>query len=84
MFCLGLRKLSEEERIEQQDAVMRSKYFDPIENFPDRIDQLLAAINRVCHYSFCQLFECFILDLCQSEKGRSKIQRYFYLILIYA
>jgi hypothetical protein len=26
---------------------MRSEYFDSIENFPDRIDQLLDAINRV-------------------------------------
>jgi len=26
---------------------MRSKYCDPIENFPDKIDQLLDALNRV-------------------------------------
>jgi hypothetical protein len=26
---------------------MRSEYFDPIERFPDRIDQLLNALNRV-------------------------------------
>jgi hypothetical protein len=26
---------------------MRSKYFDPIEHFPDKIDQLLEALNRV-------------------------------------
>jgi hypothetical protein len=26
---------------------MRSQYFDPIEHFPDKIDQLLDAINRV-------------------------------------
>ncbi|CAF4388732.1 unnamed protein product, partial [Adineta steineri] len=25
---------------------MRSQYFDPIENFPDRMDQLLEALNR--------------------------------------
>jgi hypothetical protein len=27
---------------------MRSKYFDPIEHFPEKMDQLLDAINRVC------------------------------------
>jgi hypothetical protein len=26
---------------------MRSKYIDPIEYFPDKIDQLLEALNRV-------------------------------------
>jgi hypothetical protein len=26
---------------------MRSEYHDPIERFPDKIDQLLGAINRV-------------------------------------
>jgi len=26
---------------------MRSKYIDPIEHFPDKIDQLLDALNRV-------------------------------------
>jgi hypothetical protein len=29
---------------------MRSRYIDPIENFPNQIDQLLEALNRVC---FC-------------------------------
>jgi hypothetical protein len=45
---IGLKKPTEGEIREQQDARMRAQYFDPIENFPDRIDQLLAAINRVC------------------------------------
>jgi hypothetical protein len=27
---------------------MRSEYFDPIEHFPEKIDQLLNALNRVC------------------------------------
>ncbi len=26
----------------------RSEYFDPIEDFPKRVDQLLDVINRVC------------------------------------
>jgi len=45
---LGLKKASEEEIQEERDAVMRSEYFDPIERFPERIDQLLDALNRVC------------------------------------
>jgi hypothetical protein len=39
--------MSEEEIHEERDALMRSEYFDPIERFPDRIDQLLDALNRV-------------------------------------
>ncbi len=37
------------------DALMRQKYFDPIERFPDRIDQLLEAINRVSEYMSQQI-----------------------------
>jgi hypothetical protein len=48
LFFLGLRKLTEEEIFEERDALMRSEYFDPIELFPKRIDQLLDALNRVC------------------------------------
>jgi hypothetical protein len=28
--------------------IMRSEYFDPLERFRERMDQLLDAINRVC------------------------------------
>ena len=35
------------EMMEERDEQMRLKYYDPIENFPDKIDQLLAALNRV-------------------------------------
>jgi len=43
-----LKKPTEEEVQEQRDVIMRSEYFDPIERFPERMDQLLDAINRVC------------------------------------
>jgi hypothetical protein len=43
-----LKKPTEEEVQEQRDLIMRSEYFDPIERFPERMDQLLDAINRVC------------------------------------
>ncbi len=48
MDILGWKKQTEEEIYEARDALMRSEYFDPIERFPERIDQLLDAINRVC------------------------------------
>ena len=43
-----MKKLNEEEKHAQTDALMRSEYFDPIERFPDKVDQLLDALNRVC------------------------------------
>ncbi|CAF0785258.1 unnamed protein product [Adineta steineri] len=48
IFCpFSLKKLNQEEIQEERDCRMRSQYFDPIENFPDRIDQLLEAFNRI-------------------------------------
>ena len=41
---LGLRK---EEMMNEDDERLRLTYCDPIENFPDKIDQLLAALDRV-------------------------------------
>ena len=46
---LGLERATEEELRAAQDAAMRSKYRDPIEQFPDTMDDLLGAINRVSH-----------------------------------
>jgi hypothetical protein len=43
-----LKKASKTEIQAEQDSRMRSEYFDPIENFPDKIDQLLEAIDKVC------------------------------------
>ncbi|CAF4310238.1 unnamed protein product [Adineta steineri] len=45
---IGWKKVTEVEIQEQRDIRMRSQYFDPIERFPDRIDQLLDALNRIC------------------------------------
>lgn len=47
IFSVGLKKMSEWERYEEQDAVMRSQYYDPIERFPERIDRLLEILDRV-------------------------------------
>ncbi|CAF4251818.1 unnamed protein product, partial [Adineta steineri] len=35
------------EQFEKHDGQMRSKYFDLVEHFPDKIDQLLNALNRI-------------------------------------
>ena len=48
---VGLRKPTPEEIHEEYDARMRQEYFDPIERFPERIDQLLDVINRVGVFS---------------------------------
>ena len=50
-ILLGLRKATAEEIHEEYDARMRQEYFDPIEHFPERMDQLLNAINRVCSHT---------------------------------
>jgi hypothetical protein len=42
-----LKKLNELEILEARDVQMRLQYMDPIENFPNKIDQLLDALNRV-------------------------------------
>ena len=51
-IILGWRKPTPAELYQQYDAQMRQEYFDPIERFPERIDQLLDVINRVCLDSF--------------------------------
>ncbi len=45
---LGWKKATEEELVEERDALMRSEYFDPIERCPEKIDELFDALNRVC------------------------------------
>ena len=32
---------------EERDKRMRSEYYDPIERFPEKVGQLLEAINQV-------------------------------------
>jgi hypothetical protein len=36
----------------ERDEEMRVKYHDPIERFPDKIDQLFDALDRVCSFIF--------------------------------
>jgi hypothetical protein len=44
---LGVGKSVELDRLIERDERMRSQYVDPIENFPDKIDELFDALNRV-------------------------------------
>lgn len=46
-FSKGWKKPSAEEIYEEQDKRMREEYRDLIEHFPEKIDQLLNALNRV-------------------------------------
>jgi hypothetical protein len=46
-LLLGIKKPKGWQLQEQLDARMRSEYHDPIERFPEKIDQLLEALNRV-------------------------------------
>ena len=48
LIILGFEKATEEVLQEERDAIMRSQYHDPIERFPEKIDELLDALNRVC------------------------------------
>jgi hypothetical protein len=49
-----LGRQSELEVLQERDEQMRGKYYNPIEHFPDKIDQLLDALNRVISFShFC-------------------------------
>ena len=44
---VGLKKLNEEELQEQYDTTMREKYKDPVEQFPEKIDELFTALAKV-------------------------------------
>ncbi len=56
---IGWKKATDEE----YNTLMREEYFDPIERFPEKIDQLLAAINRINEVLFHEIkyrsFICF-------------------------
>ncbi len=60
MIFLDWKKTTEEEWLEERDALMRSKYFDPIERCSEKIDQLFDAFNRVCEIFLVSFFSSFI------------------------
>ena len=48
--CLGLKSVTEAEIQAERDAQMHEEYHDPIERFPEKIDQLLFALNEVSSF----------------------------------
>ena len=44
---LGLGQLGELRRREDYDEKMRATYVDPVEQFPEKVDQLMMALDRV-------------------------------------
>jgi len=51
-LCLGLKNPDGSKIQEERDRRMRSEYHDPIERFPEKIDQLLEAIDQVSYHCF--------------------------------
>ncbi len=51
-FRRWIGKKSELEMLEERDEIMRNTYHDPIKHFPDKIDQLLNALNRVIAFFY--------------------------------
>jgi hypothetical protein len=50
---------------------MRTQYIDPIENFPNQIDRLLDALNRVLFHSLYYKFEISVyLDYMSQRTNR--------------
>lgn len=59
MIFLGLKKLTEEDLQEQNDSIMRSEYKDPVEQLPDKIDELFTALNTVIILNFFEIIYIF-------------------------
>ena len=59
-YFTGLKRLNQREKYEIYDAHMRQEYFQPVECFPDKIDQLFQALNQV---SFCLNFRLKLIFL---------------------
>jgi hypothetical protein len=75
LIILGLKKATEEEIQEQRDVIMRSQYFDPIERFPERIDQLLDALNRVCSTLIIFYLLLMIVKIYMTQRTRRSTMR---------
>jgi hypothetical protein len=60
--------------MEECDEKVRSRYYDPIENFPDKIDQLLEALNRVRSIDNNIKSDVFVyLDIHESTRKQSTV-----------
>ena len=62
---------------------MRQEYFHPSERFPERIDQLLDVINRVClQYSISSIFILSFLVIFDANRRKSTTREKTYLIFL--
>ncbi len=78
-LSLGIWQPSKLELQKERDVLMRCEYHDPIERFPEKIEQLLEALNRV-RFKFLMMKNqtrlIFIVQICmdqQVETPRQKI-----------
>jgi hypothetical protein len=70
---LGLQRLNALEIAEERDTRMRREYRDPIDSFPEKIDQLLEALDRVRLISIMLfIYYCRFLDLHESNNRNIK------------
>ena len=71
-----MKKTTDEDIQIQKDGRMRSEYHNPIERFPEKVDQLLNALNSVCYEQWREKssLRFLFLDLCQSIQGQTQIQ----------
>jgi hypothetical protein len=44
---IGLRRITEEDLQEQYDIIMRSKYKNPVEQLPEKVDELVSGLQKV-------------------------------------
>jgi hypothetical protein len=66
---LGLGGFRERQLAEERDEQMRSRYLGPVEQFPDKIDQLLDALNRVGFIEYNTNAHFFIISSTWISKG---------------
>ncbi len=72
LWIIGLKKLNKLELHPIQDAQIRSQYMNPIEALPNKIDQLLDALNQVCLFHFIEKVYIFIyLGLYDSKNWKN-------------
>jgi hypothetical protein len=86
------KKTMEEEIQDERDAVMWQEYFHPIERFPERMNQLLEAINRVsifglmkfvCHSFVLALYESISRIITNAKNERLMIFRNLMSLVIF-
>lgn len=60
---VGWTKVTEDDLQEQYDMIMREKYKDPVEQLPEKVDELFVALSKVRLRDNLLIFILFIEDL---------------------